>query len=883
MNSLYTESFPEQAHILLDGLMGKVVSRISLACALLSCFLWISCSSSKSTNVVANTVPTSVSLTTSSAVASNVSLEVGQTLIFTAIARGATATSTLSETFSFQSSNPAVVTIAGNGTACAGTWDSLTSPQVCTPGQVGTAQITATALGITSPPITVYVHQHITSIAVSPTATEPTLLGPPPPTGCLSKGAPSGPESFVYQATAMNGNTDITTTVGPFSWQTVTPSGSGNIVNLSALPTGSPLNQEIATASTPGQGLIFASASGVSSQTVPIKTCPVQLIEIAAATGAASPIVVNTSSSTTLNATVIDTLGMPITNIPLTWSSSNPISVSASSGTVGDPHNVFGSIFTAQASAVGAAAVTASCTPPTCNGGIKPSLPIYPESAISFVVRSSTAPTTSPTVYATTTACASATANPTNATCSTDVVPITRSSSTSSFAIGTPVTLSSSPNSVVYDEHGTNAFLGVDSSQFGQKGVMVFSGSSPSQFNTAAGKVLAVSPDGTTVIISDTADSPNQLFICTSCSSTSRTVSPFLIAGATAAAFSADGLKAYIVAGSNLYIYSKVDALQKISLASPATDVTFLGNGMFGYLAGGDPAGGASFPVCYDPALASPLASVAIPGATMVRALPDGQSILVLAPPDVQTVTATITGPPTPPINIPGCPAPRGFLSLADTVGPVSNLGHGSFTTTQLILSRDGSTAYILGETQPPPNPARLPFVIVFNINSLTSSQISLVGNATPLSASLSPADNLLFVGANDGAVHVIDTSSGTDLQQITFPFLQAPLCFGPGSPSTQVPETVVAITAVSQNGSNTNYTYSLTSGPALAVGETVVVASMGDGGNNGTFTISSVIPATPTTGTFTVINSSGVTAANQSGTGTVPITCNPDLVFVKP
>jgi hypothetical protein len=52
----------------------------------------------------------------------------------------------------------------------------------------------------------------------------------------------------------------------------------------------------------------------------------------------------------------------------------------------------------------------------------------------------------------------------------------------------------------------------------------------------------------------------------------------------------------------------------------------------------------------------------------------------------------------------------------------------------------------------------------------------------------------------------------------------------------------------------------------------------MKDGGNNGTFTITAL-----GTGTFTVSNAAGVTASGQGGTGTVPITCNPDLVAVKP
>ena len=49
---------------------------------------------------------------------------------------------------------------------------------------------------------------------------------------------------------------------------------------------------------------------------------------------------------------------------------------------------------------------------------------------------------------------------------------------------------------------------------------------------------------------------------------------------------------------------------------------------------------------------------------------------------------------------------------------------------------------------------------------------------------------DLLFVGADDAAVHVIDTASFADIQQITFPFPQNALCFGPGTPSTAPPVT---------------------------------------------------------------------------------------------
>src|SRR5579864_5583624 len=377
--------------------MGRLASGATLAVGLLGCILLAACSSSNPTHVVANQVPGSISLTPSP----NASLELGKTQALAATARNSAGT-TIAETFSFQSSNPAVVTVAENGNACAGTWDSLTVPTICTPGTTGTAEVTAIAQGVSSPPVTVYVHQRITNIVISQVPNQPPTLS----TLCLSKRAPSGnPESTLYQASAFSGNTDITASVGPFSWQTVLTSGqTTSAVTLATPPAGTAecpsgpqgqcLNQQLATASTPGSSSFFASASGVNSQPLEFTTCPVQTISISALENPATSFLVNTGTSTTLNATVTDVLGMNITGVPLTWSSSNPIAVKVSGAT----STVFGSVGTVSASAIGAGAVTASCTPPSCNGGITPSLPIYPTQAISFNVQSTSAPA-APTVY----------------------------------------------------------------------------------------------------------------------------------------------------------------------------------------------------------------------------------------------------------------------------------------------------------------------------------------------------------------------------------------------------------------------------------------------------------------------------------------------------
>jgi hypothetical protein len=58
---------------------------------------------------------------------------------------------------------------------------------------------------------------------------------------------------------------------------------------------------------------------------------------------------------------------------------------------------------------------------------------------------------------------------------------------------------------------------------------------------------------------------------------------------------------------------------------------------------------------------------------------------------------------------------------------------------------------------------------LVFNVAGETSSSITMAGNAYPLQGSLTADGTLLVVGASDGNLHVIQTVTNADTQQITF------------------------------------------------------------------------------------------------------------------
>ncbi len=384
------------------------------------------CSNNGAVHTTNFAVPASVTLSPGP----NFSMEIGTNQAFTAAALTA-ANAAATQPMSFQSSNPAVLTVATNGLACAGSWNSLSSPQVCTPGPTGVAEVTASAQGVSSPPTTVYVHQHIDNITVKLFV----LPNQPPPTNsCFSIG-----QTANYQATAYSNGVNITSTVGIFNWQTL-------VANVATLNTSDPAlfpGQVLATAKLPGLTSIFATIGNANSVPVSFTTCPVQSITLAVTN--------STSTSRTIVPTIIDSIGTTITGVPLTWSSSESAAVSVTSSGAATA-----------STGGGGATIIASCTPPTCNAGILPSLPIYPENVVNlFVAPSGTTPTT--TVYVSTTSCGTIDG------CFSTVAPIAVPANT----LGNFITLPVTPNSLVFNRQGTNAYLGTDSGQLGSVGLAV--------------------------------------------------------------------------------------------------------------------------------------------------------------------------------------------------------------------------------------------------------------------------------------------------------------------------------------------------------------------------------------------------------------------------
>jgi hypothetical protein len=679
------------------GRLAQVGCALAVLCAVIA--VEAGCSSGTAVHTTNYAVPSSIVLVP----VGSASMELGTSQQFIATPENASKTP-ITEPVFFQSSNSAVVSVATNGLVCAGSWDSLSIPQICTAGPVGYADITAVTQGVSSPSTRVYVHQHIDSVVITP-------VPPGPTTPCLSVD-----QMAAYQASAYSHGVDITATAGQFSWQmlnagvaTLSTKANGlvNVVD------GQSLNQVQMTATVPGLTPLFASAGNSTSVPFNFTTCPVQAIQL--------DVTASTATSKTITPTVFDTQGMTITGVPLTWSSSQTASVSVDSTGVA-----------LATTGGGGATLIASCTPPTCNIGLQPSVPIFPESVVTLVPQSITSPAA--TIYVSSMGCGMID------TCVSTVIPVTNPPA----KLGNAIILPATPNSLVFEPKGASLYVGTNSGLLGSKGLSVITGTSNTvnEFASTPGKVLAVAPDSSKVVVSDTTDSPNQVFVF----DTSRTVPvAFPITGATAADFSPDSLKAFIVAGSTLYVYSKLDALLTKPLTAPANDVTFLSEGAFAYLAGGNPSGVTVERTC-DNGQADTVNVSPVP--TFLKTLPDATGVLALIPPAIGIINVSTT--PT------GC-AP----SVTDSL-TTFNLGRGDFTASQLIVSQDGSTAYVVTPS--------LNSILVFNISAQTSSAIPLVGNGFPMSASLTPDGTQLYVGSSDGTLHVLQTDTGTDVQQITFP-----------------------------------------------------------------------------------------------------------------
>ena len=314
---------------------------------------------------------------------------------------------------------------------------------------------------------------------------------------------------------------DITGTVGPVSWSS---SNAGVVTAISTTPPNQPnvLNQVQTTAMAPGITQLFASVAGTTSSPFPYTTCLIQAIylQIGGQGQAGNSITVNNGGSVPITATAVDTLygianNTPLTNPPLTWSTTNPEVATFSSTT-----SITGINTATARNNLGGAILSASCTPPTCNIGVLPGLPIYASDGvlpngttgygtISVDVTSTSAVPTY-TAWAATTGCNDQSG------CSSALFSVTPGTTPIGSIVGLPRT----PNSMMFNHQSSaRLYLGsdqglmyVDVTGASPTATLVSNSSTPCDVSLC-GKVLTISNDGKLVVVSDTVSTPSQVYI----------------------------------------------------------------------------------------------------------------------------------------------------------------------------------------------------------------------------------------------------------------------------------------------------------------------------------------------------------------------------------
>lgn len=541
------------------------------------------------------TTTTTTSSNTITIVPTNASVEPGNRGVFAMQATVLDANGALitNPTVTFTSSNTNMLSFANVGLVCAGgstssvcacpgAWDDVTAPVVCRPGAYGSVTVTATSSGVTSDPVTVYIHQHVDSVQV----TSPT-------TPCVSQG-----QTRQLTARALSGGQDITAAVGPFSWNTT----QSQVVTIDA--------NGLASAAAPGQALVFAAMGSfagtsngpVTSVSVPFITCAVQSITLHVQNATDTSATLNTGDVQTVVADVLDSRGEELNTLATTFVGTQPVALTVAGNAALNA--------TLTGLTPGSSTVVAACTPPDCNIGMTP---VFSNAFVATVT--GTANTT--TVFAASTT-------------GTSLVPIDTSTNTA----GTAVTLPQTPNSLLLTPLGTTAYLGSANGLLSVDTTTATTLTATTVSNSIAGKVLAISPDGVKLLIADTA----KVWVFDISGNSAESMN---ISGVTGGDFAVNAYKGFLAAGTTLGVYSPGTTFHTEALTAAANRVAFLPQSMYGYVSGGAPNAVTVRATC-DNSLQGTLPSAASP--SLIAALPNGTAVLAVDSPALDVISVSVTG-----------------------------------------------------------------------------------------------------------------------------------------------------------------------------------------------------------------------------------------------
>ena len=497
----------------------------------------------------------------------------------------------------------------------------------------------------------------------------------------------------------------------------------------------------VATAQAPGSTIITSNLSNASSSAGFFSTCPPQSITLAIPNSTSTNIVVNQNFAQPITAAVLDTNGVTLTGVNVTFESTTPTTLTAGTSTATP-------IFP------GAGSIVAICQPPTCNQSPFNQIGLYGNGKpiVSNPIGITTPGTNSTVLYIASTQ-------------SQFLVPVDFTTS----VIGTPVRLPYIPNSMVISNDGSTIYMGTSTE------IMVFSALTNGitrEDPTISGTVLAVSPDGNTVVITDPT---RQLVYLYTGSGGIQT----LYGGvATHAQFTPDSSTVYITAGNQLLVHSTFTGWTSItgstipSLSTPPLDVAVTVPNAGAFFAGATTTARGACPqttvtsVNGQPTTTNvfyPDAGVAAPPTDRLIATNDGKhAIGVTATPTATLTDLNISSLNTTNPTAPGqCPLPNGTgLTFATTPVLTSVLpGITATSITGVDPTSDSSTVFVTYTG----TGGKLPF---YNPSASGSGTLGSVPLAT--SGSTAPVAPVIGVFSSDNTTFYTGTSGDNQVHILT-------------------------------------------------------------------------------------------------------------------
>jgi trimeric autotransporter adhesin len=326
----------------------------------------------------------------------------------------------------------------------------------------------------------------------------------------------------------------------------------------------------VATAQQPGSTVITANISNAGSSAGFFSTCPPTSITLSIPAGSggnsSNSIIVNPNNTQPITSLVKDKNGTILTGLSLLFESTTPTTIPvASAGTVTPTFP-------------GAAAITAVCQPPSCNPSPFNQIGLFGNGK---PVTSNPITVTAPGVNSTNLYIAS--------TNSLYIVPVDFTQPQP----GTPVRLPYQPNSMVISNDGSSIYMG---SAYEIMTISALSNSVTNQDPSVTGTVLAVSPDGSTLVITD----PIRQFVYLYNANGTGGIQTQIGGVGTHAAFSPDSQTVYITLGdynastgvitpnNQLLVHSAFTGWYQTTSSQPTTDVA-IGVPTVGAFFGGNP------------------------------------------------------------------------------------------------------------------------------------------------------------------------------------------------------------------------------------------------------------------------------------------------------